>query len=314
MVVQLTDVGRAPRSAAHRQPEVHQGRGAEAARLGRAGSGAPQAARRARRARALPKFELAERQNDRRCRAVRRRQVRLPGRHRSRAGAQRASAALRQRSSLHRRDSRRALSSATRRIAAARGPESRRPAKRCGPGSTASATRSPSEAAVWRRGRGRRREAGVRRRSASALGMPMLSADGQHRASRSVRAADNTERWLVPIDPATGKTRRARSRSTTTRGSARRAGRSVSGGGCRTTSALVPRRARRLDASLHASTRRRRRRQKQLTTGQVRDRLGRAVAATAGRSTSQSTEAHPGERHLYAMSVDGGARTQAHVA
>ena len=37
-------------------------------------------------------------------------------------------------------------------------------------------------------------------------GMPLLSEDGQY-AVASVRSTDNEERWLVVIDPETGKTR-----------------------------------------------------------------------------------------------------------
>ena len=46
--------------------------------------------------------------------------------------------------------------------------------------------------------------------------------------------------------------------------------------------------------------------------GPLRDRCRASCRPTAGTFHMQSTEPHPGERHLYVVSVDGGARTRAH--
>ena len=48
----------------------------------------------------------------------------------------------------------------------------------------------------------------------------------------------------------------------------------------------------------------------QLTAGQVGDRRRSACRPTSKKFYITSTEVHPGERHIYAMPVDGGARTK----
>ena len=163
-------VGAPRRSAADRQPEVHQGRGSEDPRLGRAGSGPSQAPRRSRsRAGAA---EVRDRRTSDHCRrgAVGRRQVRLPGRQRSGAVAGRTGAAVCQRIVFHRRDQCAHLLSATRRIAAA----SRSSISRSGEAVWAGPRRRErsdrdSEAAVAATSRGRRRSP-IRRRSAMCVG------------------------------------------------------------------------------------------------------------------------------------------------
>ena len=110
--------------------------------------------------------------------------------------------------------------------------------------------------------RGPAREAATRRRSATCAGAsPLLSPDGRI-AVASVRAADNTERWLATIDPANGHDEGARSRQGRCVGARRRAGLAA-----RQQARVVPRRARRLDASLHRGRHGTRPARKQLTTG-----------------------------------------------
>jgi dipeptidyl aminopeptidase/acylaminoacyl peptidase len=134
-------------------------------------------------------------------------------------------------------------------------------------------------------------------------GSPILSADGAIAVS-SVRAADNTERWIVKIDPATGKT----SVLDHIKDEAW-----VRDGG----QGWLPDHKRFwylaendgwmhlyvVDASGSSPAR------KQLTSGKFEID---SVQLSADGSTFylESTETHPGERQIYAMSVDGGARTK----
>jgi dipeptidyl aminopeptidase/acylaminoacyl peptidase len=134
-------------------------------------------------------------------------------------------------------------------------------------------------------------------------GTLLLSPDGRH-AVASVRSMDNNNRWLVSVDPSTGRTRVL---------DVAKDDAWVRDGG----QGWLPDN-RRLwflaehDGWMHlytvdvtASDPQRR----QLTSGrfEVDD-----VQVSPDGSTFylESTEQHPGERHLYAMSVDGGARTK----
>ena len=49
---------------------------------------------------------------------------------------------------------------------------------------------------------------------------------------------------------------------------------------------------------------------KQLTAGQWADGFGRLARGHGKKFYITSTEEHPGERHLYSVPVDGGARTK----
>ena len=132
-------------------------------------------------------------------------------------------------------------------------------------------------------------------------GSPVLSPDGRI-AVVSVRSADNTERWLATIDPSTGATKvldRIKDDAW------------VRDGGL----GWLPDNKRvwflaEHDGWMHlytvdATTGQR----KQLTSG--RFEIDSVEVSPDGRTFYlQSNEAHPGERHLYAMSVDGGPRTK----
>jgi dipeptidyl aminopeptidase/acylaminoacyl peptidase len=132
-------------------------------------------------------------------------------------------------------------------------------------------------------------------------GSPMLSPDGRH-AVVSVRAADNTERWLVAVDPATGQTRildHLKDDAWIRDG----------GQGWLPDSRRVWFLAEHdgwmhlytVDADSGTRT--------QLTTG--RFEIDAVDVSPDGRTFYiRSNEAHPGERHLYALSVDGGSRTR----
>ena len=142
-------------------------------------------------------------------------------------------------------------------------------------------------------------------------GALLPSPDGRHVVA-SVRAADNNSRWLVTIDPVSGRTRvldlvhdEAWVREI---GPAN----NVSGG-----LGWLPDNRRvwflaEHDGWMHlysvdvtAATPQR----KQLTTG--RFEIDRVQLSPDGTTFYfESTEQHPGERHLYAMSVDGGSRTR----
>src|SRR5687767_5872744 len=132
-------------------------------------------------------------------------------------------------------------------------------------------------------------------------GSPVLSPDGRI-AVVSVRSADNTERWLATIDPATGTTKilgRIKDDAW------------VRDGG----QGWLPDNKRvwflaEHDGWMHlytvdATTGQRH----QLTSGKYE--IDAVELSPDGRTFYiQSNEAHPGERHLYAMSVDGGPRTR----
>ena len=140
--------------------------------------------------------------------------------------------------------------------------------------------------------------------------MPQLNDDGSL-AIAHVRADDNKDRWLVAVDPETGKTRVV----DTLHDDAWV--REVGGGfGASESSGFID--AKRLwflserdgwmhlysvDASASSPSAR------QLTQGKWE-----IDSAVLSRDRTKfyitSTEQHPGERHLYAMSVDGGARTK----
>lgn len=134
-------------------------------------------------------------------------------------------------------------------------------------------------------------------------GSPVLSPDGKL-AMVSVRAADNTERWLAVVDPATGKTKvldHLKDDAWIRDG----------GQGWLADSTRVWFLAEH-DGWMHlytvdataASPQRR-----QLTTGTFEiDQV--ELSLDGSTFYIQSTEQHPGERHLYALSVDGGARTR----
>ena len=141
-------------------------------------------------------------------------------------------AAVRQRVGLHRGRSLREPTSGTRRIDAGwrSEPEDRR--RRVGRTRRHRRSAGDSEAGAGRRAGDRAGgpapagHAGARR----ALGRARCCRPTD-RTRLSVGAADNnTDRWLVRVDPATGRTRRARPRCTTTRGCARSARRQHSGG------------------------------------------------------------------------------------
>ena len=134
-------------------------------------------------------------------------------------------------------------------------------------------------------------------------GNPMLSPDGRL-AVTSIRAADNTERWLAVIDPASGK-------ATVLDHIKDEAW--VRDGG----QGWLPDGKRMwflaehdgwmqlytIDAASSSPAR------KQLTNGKFEiDSI--ELSPDGSTFYIQSSEAHPGERHIYAMSVDGGARTK----
>jgi dipeptidyl aminopeptidase/acylaminoacyl peptidase len=134
-------------------------------------------------------------------------------------------------------------------------------------------------------------------------GSPMLSPDGRI-AAVSVRAADNTERWLVTLDPATGKT-------TVLDHLKDEAWIRDGGQGWLQDNKRMWFLAEH-DGWMHlytvdatAATPKR----KQLTSGTFEiDSLD--LSTDGSTFYIRSTETHPGERHVYAMSVDGGPRTK----
>ncbi len=132
-------------------------------------------------------------------------------------------------------------------------------------------------------------------------GSPILSPDGRI-AVVSVRSADNTERWLVTIDPVKGTTKildRIKDDAW------------VRDGG----QGWLPDNKRvwflgEHDGWMHLYTVDATSGQRhQLTSGKFE--IDSVELSPDGRTFYlQSNEAHPGERHLYAMSVDGGPRTR----
>jgi len=131
-------------------------------------------------------------------------------------------------------------------------------------------------------------------------------------AVASVRAADNNSRWLVAVDPATGRTRALD--VTADDAWVREVGpaNNVSGG-----LGWLPDNRRvwylaEHDGWMHLYTvdvTAAQPQRKQLTTGKFEiDTV--QLSADGGTFYIQSTEQHAGERHLYALSVDGGPRTK----
>jgi len=134
-------------------------------------------------------------------------------------------------------------------------------------------------------------------------GNPMLSPDGRG-AVTSIRAADNTERWLAAIDPATGKT-------TVLDHIKDEAWVRDGGQGWLPDSKRLWFLAEHdgwmhlytVDATSSSPAK------KQLTSGKFEiDNV--ELSPDGGTFYFRSTEVHPGERHVYAMSVDGGPRTK----
>lgn len=132
-------------------------------------------------------------------------------------------------------------------------------------------------------------------------GNPALSPDGS-RTAVTVRAVDNTERWLVSVDPATGRTKILDHIKDDAW---------VRDGGM----GWLPDNRRvwflaehdgwmhlyTVDATSGA--------RQQLTSGKF-EVDGVEVSPDGQTFYIQSNEAHPGERHLYSMRVDGGSRTR----
>ncbi len=134
-------------------------------------------------------------------------------------------------------------------------------------------------------------------------GNPMLSPDGRM-AVTSVRAADNTERWLAAIDPASGKTKVldhikddawVRDGGQGWLPDGKRVWFLAEHGGWMHLHTV--------DTTAASPSR------KQLTNGKFEVDVAE-LSPDGSTFYIQSTEAHPGERQIYAMSVDGGPRTR----
>jgi dipeptidyl aminopeptidase/acylaminoacyl peptidase len=140
--------------------------------------------------------------------------------------------------------------------------------------------------------------------------MPDVSADGRY-AVAGARSADNKDRWYVALDPDTGKTRVV----DTLHDDAwiREAGAGFGASGVD----FLPDNKRvwflserdgwmhlyTLDVSDPSA------KAKQLTSGKW-EITSAALAPNGEKLYITSTEVHPGERHIYSVSVDGGARTK----
>ena len=131
-------------------------------------------------------------------------------------------------------------------------------------------------------------------------------------AVASVRAMDNTDRWLVAVDPATGNTRVLDALHDDAWVREIGPASNVSGG-----LGWLPDNRRiwflaEHDGWMHLYTidpTAAKPERKQLTTGRFEiDSV--QLSPDASRFYIQSTESHPGERHLYSLSVDGGQRTR----
>ena len=136
--------------------------------------------------------------------------------------------------------------------------------------------------------------------------MPIVSGDGRHVVA-SVRSIDNKDRWLVTIDPSTGRTRVVDALHDDAWV------RETGGGGLmflddnRRIAFLSEadgwNHLYTLDLSLDNA------RARQLTSGKWE--IASAELARDGRKFYiTSSEEHPGERHLYTLPIDGGARTR----
>jgi dipeptidyl aminopeptidase/acylaminoacyl peptidase len=140
-------------------------------------------------------------------------------------------------------------------------------------------------------------------------GMPQISDDGAM-AIANVRAADNKDRWLVAVDPESGKTRVVDALHDDAWV------REVGGFGANDPSfGWLPEQKRlwflserdgwmhlyAVDAAVDGAAPR------QLTQGKWEIESAN-LSADKKKFYITSTEAHPGERHIYAMPVDGGAR------
>lgn len=142
-------------------------------------------------------------------------------------------------------------------------------------------------------------------------GTLLLSPDGHH-AVATVRSADNNTRWLVAIDPSSGRTRVLDTIADDAWVREIGASSNVAGG-----LGWLPDNRRvwflaEHDGWMHlytvdvtADTLERR----QLTTGRF-EIDGVQLSPDATRFYLESAEQHSGERHLYALSVDGGERTR----
>jgi dipeptidyl aminopeptidase/acylaminoacyl peptidase len=138
--------------------------------------------------------------------------------------------------------------------------------------------------------------------------MPTVSDDGSYVVT-SARSADNKDRWIVTLDPETGKTRvvdALRDEAWVREGGFGGVGIGFLPDG-RRISFLSERdgwnHLYTLDVSADAA------KPVQLTTGKWE--IASADLSRDGRKFYiTSTEVHPGERHLYTMPIDGGARTK----
>ena len=138
--------------------------------------------------------------------------------------------------------------------------------------------------------------------------MPVMSADGRHVVA-AARSADNKERWFVTLDPETGKTKVIDALKD-------EAWVRESGFGASSLEFLADNRRiaflserdgwmhlYTLDVSVEGA------RPKQLTSGKWE--VSSAELSRDGQSFYITTnEAHPGERHVYTVPVDGGERTR----
>jgi dipeptidyl aminopeptidase/acylaminoacyl peptidase len=138
--------------------------------------------------------------------------------------------------------------------------------------------------------------------------MPIVSADGKYVVA-SVRSTDNKDRWLVTIDPATGRTRALDALHDDAW--VREAGQGGSGLTFLPDNQRIAYLSERygwnhlytLDVSVEDAT------ATQLTAGKWE--IASAELARDGKKFYiTSGEEHPGERHLYRVGIDGGARTK----
>ena len=140
--------------------------------------------------------------------------------------------------------------------------------------------------------------------------MPDVSDDGKL-AVASARSSDNKDRWYVDVDAETGKTRVVDTLHDDAwvreaGGGLRLVQRGVPAG---QQARVVPVGARRLDAPLHAGRRRHVGEGEAADEREVGDRE-RVARARRKKFYFTSTEMHPGERHLYTVPIEGGARTK----